>query len=169
MLDDTAERLRPLAADDLETIRAWRNHPDIRRCLFSTHEIPRDEHQAWFEHASEDSARRLLLLERDNRAAGFVQFQVLAAGGIVEWGFYVAPGAEKGTGSVLARHALRFAFHDAGFHKVCGRVLAFNEPSIAFHLKFGFRREGTLREHHFDGTRYHDVLCFGLLQAAEQD
>ena len=169
MQDEAAGRLRPLAVDDLETIRAWRNHPNVRSSMFSTSEISREEHQGWFDRASADAARRLLLLERDDRAIGFVQFQILGGGGIAEWGFYVAPGAKKGTGGLLARHALRFAFRDAGFHKVCGRVLAFNEPSIAFHLKFGFQREGILREHHFDGSRYHDVLCFGLLKPAQQD
>ncbi|RXZ65078.1 UDP-4-amino-4,6-dideoxy-N-acetyl-beta-L-altrosamine N-acetyltransferase [Pelagerythrobacter rhizovicinus] len=158
-----------MAADDLETIRAWRNHPNVRSSMFSTNEITREEHQAWFDRASADAARRLLLLERDDRAIGFVQFQVLGEGGIVEWGFYVAPRAQKGTGSLLSHHALRFAFQHAGFHKVCGRVLAFNEPSIAFHLKFGFLREGILREHHFDGSRYHDVFCFGLLKSAWHD
>lgn len=169
MLNDTVERLRALTADDLETIRAWRNHPDTRGSMFSSNEIARVEHQAWFERCSADPSRQLLLLEQGNYATGFVQFQTFGDGGIVEWGFYVAPGGKKGTGSVLARHALRFAFHDAGFHKVCGRVLAFNEPSIALHLKFGFRREGLLLEHHFDGKRYHDVCCYGLLRAAYRD
>lgn len=168
MQHETTDRLRPLTGDDLETIRAWRNHPDVRSSMFSTNEITRDEHRAWFDRASADAARRLLLLERDDRAAGFVQFEIVGDGGIAEWGFYVAPGAKKGTGGLLARYALRFAFQDAGFHKVCGRVLAFNEPSIAFHLKFGFLREGILREHHFDGSRYHDVFCFGLLRPVEQ-
>jgi UDP-4-amino-4,6-dideoxy-N-acetyl-beta-L-altrosamine N-acetyltransferase len=48
-------------------------------------------------------------------------------------------------------------------HKLCGQALAFNERSIRFHQNLGFRREGVLRQQHFDGEQYHDVVCFGLL------
>jgi len=30
-------------------------------------------------------------------------------------------------------------------------------------LRLGFQREGVLRQQHFDGQQYHDVVCFGLL------
>jgi RimJ/RimL family protein N-acetyltransferase len=59
--------------------------------------------------------------------------------------------------------ALHHAFGVLGVHKVSGQALDFNTASIRFHERLGFRREGLLREHHFDGERYHDILCFGLL------
>jgi len=169
MEHSSAAKLRRVTAADLETIRGWRNDPRVSSSMFSSQTVTRNEHRAWFDRVSSDPDRSLFVLEREDAPRGFVQFHVVGTGGIAEWGFYVAPDAERGTGRLLAEHALRFAFSDANYHKVCGRVLAFNSPSIAFHLKFGFSLEGTLRDHHFDGERYHDVLCFGLLHSAQPD
>lgn len=148
---------------DLELVLFWRNHPDVRRYMYSRHEISLDEHARWFSHASQDSGRHLLVFEINRTPRGFLQIHQIASGGIADWGFYAAPDAPEGTGRALGEAALRYAFETARLHKLCGQVLAFNERSIHFHLSLGFQREGFLRQQHFDGERYHDMVCFGLL------
>lgn len=149
--------------DDLERVLGWRNHPEVRRYMYTQHEIGLDEHRRWFERAAQDPARHLLVFEGDGVPRGFVNLHLIASGGVADWGFYVAPDAPRGTGRLLGRTALQYAFAQAGLHKVCGQALAYNDRSIRFHLNQGFRQEGLLREQHFDGQRYHDVVCFGLL------
>jgi len=149
--------------EDLEQVLAWRNHPDVRRFMYTQHEISLDEHLRWFERASVDASRHLLIFEREGEALGFISLHEIAAGGIADWGFYAAPDAPKGTGRQLGEHSLAYAFDHLAMHKVCGQALAFNERSIQFHQKLGFRQEGLLREQHFGCDRYHDVVCFGLL------
>lgn len=126
-------------------------------------EIARDMHISWFARASADADRTLLIFERRNSPTGFISFERVDGGNIADWGFYLAPTAPRGTGRALGSLALAHAFGDAKFHKVCGRVVAFNERSTAFHLKLGFHLEGILRDQHFDGSRYHDIICFGIL------
>lgn len=166
------DTIRPLQADDLATVRAWRNHPDVRRHMFSTHEIAEAEHQQWFARQQADPSRRLWLFLRDGQALGFVHFSGVAPGGVAEWGFYAAPGAPKGTGRALGQAALARAFGTEQLHKVCGQVLAGNTASLAFHRRLGFTEEGLLRQQHRSahpdnphGAHYHDVHCFGLLRA----
>ncbi|MES2714236.1 MAG: UDP-4-amino-4,6-dideoxy-N-acetyl-beta-L-altrosamine N-acetyltransferase [Pseudomonadota bacterium] len=159
------DSLQPLHADDLATVRAWRNHPDVRRHMFSTHTITEAEHQQWFARQQADPTRRLWLFRRAGQPLGFVHFSGVAAGGVAEWGFYAAPGAPKGTGSALCRAALARAFGSELLHKVCGQVLAGNAASLALHRRLGFVQEGLLRQQHRSGDTYHDVLCFGLLRA----
>ena len=53
--------LQLLHADDLATVRTWRNHPDVRRHMFSTHAISEAEHQQWYERQQADPLRRLWL------------------------------------------------------------------------------------------------------------
>lgn len=154
-----------MVAADLDMVLAWRNHPEVRRFMFSSGEIGHDTHRAWFGRASVDPDRTLLIFERKDGPAGFVSFERFGEGGIADWGFYLAPDAPRGTGRVLGHHALAYAFEDARYHKVCGRVIAFNKRSAAFHLKLGFQREGVLRDQYFDGSHYHDVICFGMLAA----
>lgn len=159
----SAGRLRPLAEPDLELVRSWRNHPAIREFMYNRHVIDAAEHRRWFEACSHDPARHLLVYEETDLPRGFVSFTYTRTHGVVEWGFYCSPHAPHGTGQRLGTTALLHAFTGLHLHKICGEALAFNERSIRFHEKLGFTREGVLRDQHFDGERYHDVIRFGLL------
>lgn len=163
MKEFTPAALRPMDETDLEQVLTWRNHPEIRRFMYTQHEITLEEHTRWFESAAIDPDRYLLMFEINTTPVGFINIHRVASGGIADWGFYAAPDAPKGTGSALGKAALRYAFEEAELHKLCGQALAFNERSIHFHLNLGFQREGTLRHQHFDGQQYHDVVCLGLL------
>lgn len=148
---------------DLEQVLSWRNHPNVRRYMYTQHEISLDEHARWFSRTSQDPNRHLLVFEIDAEPLGFINIHQMGSGGVADWGFYVAPDAPKGTGQTLGQAAMRYAFEVASLHKLCGQALVFNERSIRFHVKLGFQREGVLRQQHFDGQQYHDVICFGLL------
>lgn len=152
-----------MAHADLELVLAWRNHPEVRSYMYTQHEITFDEHQRWFERTRQDPRKHLLIFETDKQPLGFVSFSEIGTGEIADWGFYVAPDAPKGSGQELGRTALDHAFNDIKLHKVGGQALAFNERSIHFHQSLGFQQEGVLRDQHFDGVRYHHVICFGLL------
>jgi len=157
-------RVRPVGEADLARVLAWRNHPDIRRFMLTQHEIPLDEHRRWFERASRDPGRCLLIAEEEGRPLGFVHFIGVAPDGVADWGFYAAPGAPRGSGRKLGEAALDHGFRTLGLHKVCGQALDFNEASIRFHRRLGFREEGVLREQHRLGDAWHDLVCFGLLR-----
>ena len=156
-------RLRPMAESDLEQVLEWRNHPEVRNYMYSTHVIRMDEHRAWYAKASKNPAIALLIYEQDDRALGFVNITRTRCPEVANWGFYLAPGAPKGSGCELGKQALDYAFTQLGIRKVCGQALVFNTRSIAFHKRLGFAEEGRLREQHFDGSQFHDVVCFGLL------
>lgn len=159
----TSAVLRPMNENDLKMVLAWRNHPKVRSYMYKQQEISLEDHTFWFEQMSQDPKRSLLVFESNGIACGFINIHEVAHGGIGDWGFYAAPDAPKGTGRELGVAALRYAFKMVGLHKLCGQVLASNERSIRFHLNLGFLREGVLRQQHYDGRFYHDILCFGLL------
>ncbi|WP_416199234.1 MAG: UDP-4-amino-4, 6-dideoxy-N-acetyl-beta-L-altrosamine N-acetyltransferase [Pseudomonas helleri] len=152
-----------MVSDDLELVLSWRNHAEVRRYMYTQHEITLKEHTEWFERATLDTSRHLLVFELKETPVGFVNIREIAPGGIADWGFYAAPEAPRGTGQKLGKAALQYAFCQAGLHKICGQAIAFNQRSIKFHLSQGFQQEGILRNQHFDGKQYHDVVCFGLL------
>jgi len=149
---------------DLAQVLAWRNHLDVRRYMYSTHEISIQEHQSWYEKARNNNALNLLIYEQRGQALGFVRFSRSSCPEVADWGFYLAPDAPPGSGGMLGELALEYGFSVLKLHKLCGQALAFNERSIRFHLRLAFREEGRLREQHFDGIEFHDVVCFGLLK-----
>ena len=155
--------LRPMVEADLEQVLVWRNHPEVRRYMYSTHEIRKDEHCVWFTNANNNPAVALLIYEQEGKSQGFVNITRTHSAEVADWGFYLAPDAPKGSGGGLGKQALNYAFEQLRLHKVCGQALGFNTRSIAFHKRLGFTEEGCFREQYFDGSQFHDVLCFGLL------
>lgn len=151
-----------MTSDDLERVLEWRNDEQVRRFMYTQHEISLTEHMRWFEGASLDDRRHLLVFEINGTPLGFVNINQLSIG-VADWGFYTAPDAPKGTGRQLGQAALDYAFNHAKLHKICGQAITYNERSVKFHLSLGFQQEGILRDQHFDGHHYHDVVCFGLL------
>lgn len=155
--------LRKMVEDDLSFVLQWRNHPDVRRYMYTQHEITPEEHAQWFSRICHDDTQGSFIFVIDDALLGYVNFKRIAASAVADWGFYLAPDAPKGTGIQLGTAALSYAFQQMKLHKVCGQALGYNEKSKGFHLRLGFKREGVLRLHHFDGKDYHDVECFGLL------
>lgn len=157
--------MRPMVAADLAQVWQWRNHPEVRVCMLSSEEIPWEQHCAWFERAQADPARFLLVFERPEGAAGFVQYSLRQPeGGVADWSFHANPGLAVAARRGLGEAALDYGFAELGLHKVCGQVLASNERSLAFHRRLGFAEEGLLREQHWNGVRHVAIFCFGLLR-----
>jgi len=157
-------RLRDMTTNDLEYVLAWRNHLDVRRYMYTQHEISLAEHQAWFERSAKDPTKRLMVFDLGGTPTGFVGITESQRGLIADWGFYLSPGAASGSGRQLGQTALHFAFAHLQLHKLCGQALSFNDKSIRFHQRLGFVREGILRDQHFDGRNFHSVVCFGILR-----
>ena len=161
---ESTSHIRPMVHADLSLVLGWRNHQDVRRNMFSQHEITLKEHQEWFEKTCEDSKKHLLIFEVNHHAIGFVNFSENGSGDTADWGFYTAPDAPRGSGQQLGNAALRHAFINLNLQKVCGQALEYNSRSIRMHKSLGFKQEGILCNQHFDGETYHNVICFGLLR-----
>lgn len=157
--------IRKVTEEDLPILLAWRNHAEVRRYMFTHHEISLDEHRKWFAKASQDLSRCLLIVQEDQQAIGYVQFSKVEDGGVADWGFYVRPGAPRGFGQKLGVMALNHAFGQLKLHKVCGQAIESNRRSIIFHQRLGFALEGVLRDQKRIDGAYHSLHCFGLLAA----
>jgi UDP-4-amino-4,6-dideoxy-N-acetyl-beta-L-altrosamine N-acetyltransferase len=153
-----------MRAGDLGRVLAWRNHPNVKRHMLTQHEITLGEHLSWFERASNDATKRLLIVEEGELSLGFVSFSGVAPGGVSDWGFYATPDAPRGSGRKLGFSALDYAFETLELHKICGQALGQNEASCRFHWMLGFQQEGVLRDQQLIGGSYHDLICFGLLR-----
>ncbi len=157
--------IRAMMEDDLHMVLAWRNHSDVRRFMFSPHEITLAEHREWFARARHDTTRRLLIVEISKKALGFVQFSQVVEGATAEWGFYVSPEAPKGSGRMLGVAALNYAFDKLNLKKVSGQVISSNQSSVAFHQRMGFALEEVLPNKQLINGKYCSLHCFGMLAA----
>jgi UDP-4-amino-4,6-dideoxy-N-acetyl-beta-L-altrosamine N-acetyltransferase len=163
MTEYASIKVRKMRENDLEYVLTWRNHPDVRQFMLTQHEITAIEHRAWFNSASNDETRALLVLEEDDQPVGCVAFSGIQPYSTSDWSFYSCPLRPSGTGTRICSAALDFAFNTLGVHKVEGQVLHFNSASIRIHQRLGFTQEGTLRENILINGTHHDLLCFGIL------
>lgn len=154
--------VRTMRHEDLKQVWSWRNEWRVRRYMFSQDEIEWEAHQLWFERATQDPLKHLLIVEIDGLSAGFVSFSESGSGRIADWSFHTATDSPKGYGRLLCSAALNYGFHSLNLHKVCGRVLGNNEGSLRLHRLLGFTLEGVMRDGYHDGHNYFEVYCFGI-------
>lgn len=154
--------LRRMRWSDLDMVRDWRNHADIRRHMYSTREIGPEEHREWFERVSTDPAHHVMILEIDGVPTGYVNIGPVAADGSAKWGFYVAPGSSKGTGRQLGESAIAYCFDVIGLSRLRGEVVATNEASARFHLSLGFHQLAADAARAEEGAIVSGILQFEL-------
>lgn len=70
----------------------------------------------------------------------------------------------KGYGTDAKMAILNYAFNTLGFHKLCSSVVAFNERSLNYSLKCGYRIEGKRRKQIFKNGRYYDEIILGVFR-----
>ncbi len=70
----------------------------------------------------------------------------------------------KGFGSEALHLLISYLFDERSLLKVYGEIASFNQPAIGLVERFGFRRDGVLRRHHFHAGELHDRYLYSLLQ-----
>lgn len=154
---------------DLEKVLRWRNHPDVRKCMLSQHEIAMTEHRAWFERSVHDETRALLVVEEDGLVIGCVVFSNVSYKGTTDWSFYVDPNSEPGTGKKVCMCGLGYAFDLLNVNSVLGRVLDTNIASIRLHARLGFTRFEDRSEKLFINKKSVDVHFFEITKSQFQN
>ncbi len=145
MHSSDAMKLKPLTEADLQMVLRWRNHPEVRRVMFTDHEISLAEHLAWWEKTRHDPARQVLLFHYQGRPAGVVNFfDIDARQKSCHWGFYLdnercrdhAERLKIWLG--LEQAAIEHAFTVIGAAALYCETLELNRPVHQLHRKFGF-------------------------------
>lgn len=161
--------LKPLKEDDLGLVLEWRNAPEVRRNMYSTHEISAEEHRGWYASMINDPSRLYFVYMEGSENNGVVYFTNLSTEKkSAFWGFYAGQAAAKGTGLKMEYDALEYAFEVLKLHKLNCEVISFNKSVINGHKKAGFSEEGHFRDYHHDGEKYYDVVRLGMLSSEWQ-
>lgn len=138
--------LRPATERDVEAIRRWRNHPEVRRLFIHTTEITPEQHRDWWNRVRTDPGSTVLVYEFGGVPAGAVIFRDHdRVAGTAEWGFFLDVDGLRARDSLLAawvgleRAAIRYGFDELGLTVLGGRTLASNTAVLELHRRNGFR------------------------------
>ena len=160
--------LRAIEKRDVELLRSWRNHPEMRKYLFSHMPVSEVQQAGWYERTASDSHNQILMVEdRTGLTVGYVQLSHIDhKNRSVEVGIHLSPEAQgKGYGRDAFRTLMRFAFREMNMHRVYLQVFDFNSRAIALYEQLGFREEGRFRDAVFREGRYCDVVVMSMLES----
>lgn len=160
--------LRPFdVALDFDLFMKWINEPDIVRCLLRIPPVYREQQLAWFKslpHASEivftiETFNREIIgmsgLERIDMVNGIAAtWQIIGDNQF----------RGRGLGTDAKKLLLDYAFNTLRLEKIYAEIIAFNERSLHYNKKCGFREEGRLRNQIFREGKRHDLILLGILR-----
>ncbi|MBI5258798.1 MAG: GNAT family N-acetyltransferase [Burkholderiales bacterium] len=128
---------------------AWRNHPGVRRVMFTDHEIGADEHAAWWARVMASPRHRVLIVVHEGADCGVVTFTRHAdEPDTWLWGFYLDPDAftqplhQLRAWSGMEQQSLWWAEHELQARRVECEVFAFNAAVLSLHKRHGFAEFG---------------------------
>ena len=162
--------LSELNSDEQLRILSLRNQKEIRRNMYTSHEISADEHSKWIERMKHDAVNRFFAVVLDGQIVGAISLNAISADHRrADWAYYI-DGAQqgRGIGSALELKFLEYVFNETNIRKLNAEVFEFNEKVIALHKKFGFRQEGIRREHIRRDDEALDVCLIGITKAEWQ-
>jgi RimJ/RimL family protein N-acetyltransferase len=172
MLEGEIVGLRAIEPDDLESLRGWRNRPELRRYFREHRELCHANQEAWYERVLADHRTFMFAIVdlRDGSplvgAAGICYIDWLRRSG--ELSLYVGAGGVY-IDDRLAPDALgvllRYGFGELGLHRLWTEVYDFDESKARLYESVGFSLEGRHRDNHFADGRWHDSLFYGILAA----
>lgn len=156
------------ACPDIQAhVRTLRNQPDVRKFMYTSHEISEQEHANWLVSLQGNPRQQVFVVIKDEQAVGVVSLNAInVLHKSADWAFYLDTGLQgKGVGSVVEFWMLDYAFGVAGLEKLNCEVLAMNATVVKMHQKFGFEIEGVRRQNVVkDGIRV-DVVLLGITKS----
>ncbi|MFN3264087.1 MAG: UDP-4-amino-4,6-dideoxy-N-acetyl-beta-L-altrosamine N-acetyltransferase, partial [Aquificaceae bacterium] len=159
-----------LTEEEREMVRRWRNHPEVRRWMYTDHEISVEEHKEFVENLKRDKRNFYYLVCSEGKLIGVIYLnKVDLHNRNAYFGIYANP-EEKihGAGLILERSAISLAFEVAGLHTLKLEVIEDNERATNFYKRMGFVEEGRLREFVFKDGRWKDVIVMGMINPASE-
>jgi UDP-4-amino-4,6-dideoxy-N-acetyl-beta-L-altrosamine N-acetyltransferase len=137
--------LRPARAGDADMVLGWRNHPDVRRVMFTDHLIAAQEHAAWWTRVQSSPDHEVLIVVHDGRDCGVVTFSRRAdEPDVWTWAFYLDPDAftqpmqQLRAWSGMEQQSLLLAQHELRARRVECEVFSFNAAVLALHKRHRF-------------------------------
>lgn len=169
--------LTPLRRESIETLRKWRNNPDLRRYFREFREISPEMQESWFNNRVTGNPNQF---DFEIRAVAGTDIQeceryplighaslnyVSWTNRTAEFGIYIGDSMYRsdGYGSDALRALVEYGFKCLNLNRIWCEVFS-NNDAVDIYRKLGFKDEGRLRSHHFEDGKYHDSLMLGLLR-----
>jgi diamine N-acetyltransferase len=160
--------LRPFEESDYLQMQIWINDEEIRRNLLAFRPMSARDEREWFEKIQKtENAIHLAICTLDGKLIGSTGiFRINWQHRFAHTGTIIGDPEQrnKGFGSDAKMHLLNYAFNTLNLNRMVTEAFEFNESSLRYSLKCGYKVEGRLRRQYFKEGRYIDAIQLGVLR-----
>lgn len=167
-LSGRISNLRPYNKTDIPMLTRWINSPDVRPYIVSLFPKTENWEERWYEELGKDDKSVVLCVEtKDGQPIGGMGLHSIdwlnrtaTTGAILGEKEYWGRG--YGTDAKLA--LLDYAFNVLNLRKIRSNVIAYNERSLRYSLRCGYKEEGRLRQEKYRDGVYHDLIQLAVFR-----
>ncbi len=163
--------IRGITKESSKDIYKWVNQEKLRLYTGTLYPVSEYEHDEWIKKQVSSNDRKLFLIcdketQHNIGTIGLKNFDYINKN--VELFIsigeekYISGGKYKGYGTDAVGIFVKYCFEHLNMHKIYLHVFESNERAIHCYEKVGFRKEGTLVEHHFQNGKYENVIIMGI-------
>ena len=169
MLEGKYVELRQIEESDLPKLRDWANSPYIRTYTREYHPLNMLNQNEWLSSLITDQTNILFVIERLESSeiigcCGLTYINWKEGHGEVSIYIGEEKWQEKGYATDALHLLLKYGFRELRLHRIYAIIFEYNESSIKFFEKNGFKLEGKHREARFWDGKFHDELVYGVLE-----
>jgi RimJ/RimL family protein N-acetyltransferase len=158
----------PNLEQDLHLFYKWINDPEVRRFLKVFRPTSLESEKKFIESTNGSSNSIIFTMETfEGQAIGVMSLEKIdwknrraVTGTFIGekdfWGLGYATDAKM--------ELLRYAFDELNLHKICSGAVEFNERSVAYSQKCGYRIEGREKQHIFRDGKYYDHILLAVFR-----
>jgi RimJ/RimL family protein N-acetyltransferase len=159
-------RLRAIEEEDLATLHALFNDPEVQRTLAVNWLEPMAGTRRWWEgvRANPETAAFAVETLAEELIGACSLEDMNPAARAAALGIWIGrPFWDRGFGTDSVRVLCRFGFEEMNLQRIGLSVYDINSRGIKAYEKVGFKEEGRARRAHFIDGRHVDVVRMGLL------
>jgi RimJ/RimL family protein N-acetyltransferase len=158
--------LSPISLEDAERYAAWLNDFEVTKYLtVASAQISLHGEREALVELSKQQTYAIVEKGTDELLGNCGIFGINAVHRDAEVGIFLGPAGKRGKGYGTEALSLLcdYGFNVLNLRSIHLRTYAFNERAVASYRKVGFKEAGRLRENHYYGGKYYDVLLMDLL------
>ena len=129
-----------LTIEEKKMVLSWRNHPDIKRWMYTDSDISLENHLNFIDSLKDRKDKLYFLVKKDDEYIGVINFTDIKAESL-EMGIYSRPSA-KGLGSILLETIIEYAFDTLKVKRIFAELFSENSKAYNLYKKYGFNEIG---------------------------
>lgn len=145
-----------LSLNDKKMILEWRNHPDVRKWMFTQDTIELHDHLAFIESLKNRRDSLYFLVKKGNQDIGVIDFtDIDQKNRMTQFGIYTNPNLTR-IGGLLMESIIDYAFRVLKINTLTAEVFEKNISAVKLYDRYNFKHSGIKKMNH------QNIVCMEL-------